>query len=386
MSAITLEQVAKSYPGADRLALQATDIAIPDGQFAVLVGPSGCGKSTLLRIVAGLEEPDAGSVRIGERDVTDLAPRDRDVAMVFQNYALYPHMSVRQNMGYGLKVRGGEKADVRRRVEEAAALLDLADLLERRPSQLSGGQRQRVAMGRAIVRQPAAFLMDEPLSNLDAKLRLTMRAELARLHGELATTTIYVTHDQVEAMTLGERVIVMRDGSVQQEGTPEDLYERPRNLFVAGFIGSPPMNLFALERDGATLRGPSVTIELDGAQAAALGERTQVVAGIRPEHLQPLSPDAAVIGSQIGATIAAVERLGAVDDLLLSGDLPAHRDGSRDTPTAVVARVAAPSGAQPGSAVRLRVDTGRLHLFDPETGLSLTPRTSPLSQPEPARR
>ncbi|MDW5597396.1 sn-glycerol-3-phosphate ABC transporter ATP-binding protein UgpC [Conexibacter stalactiti] len=386
MSAITLEQVAKSYPGADRLALQATDIAIPDGQFAVLVGPSGCGKSTLLRIVAGLEEPDAGTVRIGDRDVTDLAPRDRDIAMVFQNYALYPHMSVRQNMGYGLKVRGSEKADVRRRVEEAAALLDLADLLDRRPSQLSGGQRQRVAMGRAIVRQPSAFLMDEPLSNLDAKLRLTMRAELARLHGELATTTIYVTHDQVEAMTLGERVIVMRDGSVQQEGTPEDLYERPRNLFVAGFIGSPPMNLLALERDGATLRGPSVTIELDAAQQAALGGREQVVAGIRPEHLQPLSPDAAIIGSQIGATIAAVERLGAVDDLLLSGDLPAHRASSRDTATAVVARVSAPSGAQPGSAVRLRVDTARLHLFDPETGLALTARTSPLSQPEPARR
>jgi len=370
MSAITLEAVTKTYAGSEQRALQPTDITVADGEFAVLVGPSGCGKSTLLRIIAGLEEPDFGRVLIGDADVTDTAPRDRDVAMVFQNYALYPHMSVRQNMGYGLKVRGGAKDAVQARVETAARMLDLTGLLDRKPGQLSGGQRQRVAMGRAIVREPQAFLMDEPLSNLDAQLRLTMRAELAQLHADLATTTVYVTHDQVEAMTLGQRVIVLRDGVVQQQGAPSELYEKPANLFVAGFIGSPPMNLLALDRDGGVLRGPGVAIALTAAQVAAVGDREQVVAGIRPEHLRPVEGNAGG-GAWLEATVAAVERLGAVDDLLLTSAVPRHREGDREGAPSVIARLPAPSPVAAGAAVRLAVDAPRLHLFDRASGDAL---------------
>ena len=238
MAEIELRSITKVFPG-DVVAIDDVSLDIGDGEFIALVGPSGCGKSTLLRAIAGLEEVTAGEIRIGGRDVTDLAPRHRDIAMVFQSYALYPHMSVRQNLGYGLKVRRMAKADIRGRVDEIAELLGLTELLERKPAQLSGGQRQRVAMGRAIVRQPQAFLMDEPLSNLDAKLRVGMRASLAQLHQQLGVTTVYVTHDQVEAMTLGQRVAVMRDGHILQVDTPQALYEQPRDLFVAGFIGSP---------------------------------------------------------------------------------------------------------------------------------------------------
>ncbi len=248
MAAILLEHVRKSFAGV--VAVDDVSLEIADGEFLVLVGPSGCGKSTLLRMIAGLEEATEGRISIGARDVTDLAPKDRDIAMVFQTYALYPHMSVRQNIGYGLKARRTEKNAIARRVDEVAVMLGLSDLLERRPAQLSGGQRQRVAMGRAIAREPQAFLLDEPLSNLDAKLRVGMRASLAQLHRRLGTTTVYVTHDQVEAMTLGQRVAVMRSGKLLQVDTPHRLYQQPCNVFVAGFIGSPAMNLVDATVDG----------------------------------------------------------------------------------------------------------------------------------------
>ena len=252
MAGIGLVHVTKRF-AADVVAVDDVSLEIDDGEFVVLVGPSGCGKSTLLRMIAGLEEVTEGAIEIGGRDVTDLAPRHRDIAMVFQSYALYPHMSVRDNLGYGLKVRRTQKAEIRRRVDEVAELLGLDELLERRPAALSGGQRQRVAMGRAIVREPRAFLMDEPLSNLDAKLRVSMRAHLANLHARLGATTVYVTHDQVEAQTLGQRVAVMRDGRVQQVASPHELYTHPVNLFVAAFIGSPAMNLAHAEVDGDRL-------------------------------------------------------------------------------------------------------------------------------------
>jgi multiple sugar transport system ATP-binding protein len=249
LAEIVLEGITKAF-GGDVKAVDDVSLQIEDGEFLVLVGPSGCGKSTLLRLIAGLEEATEGRVYIGDRDVTDRAPRDRDVAMIFQSYALYPHMTVRQNLGYGLKVRRTNKSEITRRVERVAGLLRLDDLLGRRPAELSGGQRQRVAMGRAIVREPQAFLMDEPLSNLDAKLRVSMRAELVSLHTRLGATTVYVTHDQVEAMTLGQRVAVMRDGRIQQVDTPQALYHFPENLYVASFIGSPAMNLVEAEFDG----------------------------------------------------------------------------------------------------------------------------------------
>src|SRR6059058_1426433 len=252
VSEIVLDNVSKVFSGGV-VAVDGVSLTIGSGEFAVLVGPSGCGKSTLLRMIAGLEEVTEGAITIGGRDVTDLPPRDRDVAMVFQSYALYPHMTVRQNLGYGLKVRRTAKPEIARRVEEVAGMLGLEELLDRRPAALSGGQRQRVAMGRAIVREPKAFLMDEPLSNLDAKLRVGMRAQLSALHARLATTTIYVTHDQIEAMTLGQRVAVMREGRIQQVDTPQELYASPVNLFVAAFIGSPSMNLVEADVEGGTV-------------------------------------------------------------------------------------------------------------------------------------
>ena len=266
MAGIHLEHVRKAFSGV--VAVDDVSLEIADGEFLVLVGPSGCGKSTLLRMIAGLEQATAGRISIGARDVTELAPKDRDIAMVFQTYALYPHMSVRQNLGYGLKARRTDKAEIARRVDEVAALLGLSDLLERRPAQLSGGQRQRVAMGRAIAREPQAFLLDEPLSNLDAKLRVGMRASLAQLHHRLGVTTVYVTHDQVEAMTLGQRVAVMRGGRILQVDTPQRLYQEPRDLFVAGFIGSPAMNLVEATVDSGTVRFGQFSIPL--APAAAL--------------------------------------------------------------------------------------------------------------------
>src|SRR5213082_3778134 len=281
VSEIVLDNVSKVFSGGV-VAVDGVSLTIGSGEFLVLVGPSGCGKSTLLRMIAGLEEVTAGAISIGDRDVTDLPPRSRDIAMVFQTYALYPHMTVRQNMGYGLKARRTPKTEITRRVDEVAELLGLADLLERRPGQLSGGQRQRVAMGRAIVRQPQAFLLDEPLSNLDAKLRVGMRASLAQLHQRLGVTTVYVTHDQTEAMTLGQRVAVMRDGKVLQVDRPKDLYERPSNLFIASFIGSPTMNLVhATVRDDGLSFGQFRVPFADGRRPDGLADT--VVVGIRPE-------------------------------------------------------------------------------------------------------
>src|SRR5438874_8494072 len=282
VSEIVLDNVSKVFSGGV-VAVDGVSLTIASGEFLVLVGPSGCGKSTLLRMIAGLEEVTAGTISIGERDVTELPPRSRDIAMVFQSYALYPHMTVRQNLGYGLKVRKTAKQEIARRVDEVAALLGLSELLDRRPAALSGGQRQRVAMGRAIVREPKAFLMDEPLSNLDAKLRVTMRAQLASLHARLGTTTVYVTHDQVEAMTLGRRVAVMRDGRILQVDTPQALYTRPLNLFVAAFIGSPAMNLVDAVVSGDAVEFAGVRIPLPAANRPG---QERVVAGIRPEAFE----------------------------------------------------------------------------------------------------
>ena len=286
MAEIELRNLTKVFSG-DVVAIDDVSLSIGDGEFIALVGPSGCGKSTLLRAIAGLEEVTSGEISIGGRDVTDLAPRHRDIAMVFQSYALYPHMSVRQNLGYGLKVRRMPKAEIRERVDRIAELLGLDELLERKPAQLSGGQRQRVAMGRAIVREPQAFLMDEPLSNLDAKLRVGMRASLSQLHQRLGVTTVYVTHDQVEAMTLGQRVAVMKDGHILQVDTPQVLYEHPRDLFVAGFIGSPAMNLVEATVDGAEVAFGQFRLPLDaGRRPSPSGSGSRVILGIRPEAFE----------------------------------------------------------------------------------------------------
>jgi multiple sugar transport system ATP-binding protein len=338
VATIVLDGITKRFPDGTT-AVRSLDLSIADGELMVLVGPSGCGKTTALRLVAGLEEVTAGTIFIGERPVNDVEPRDRDIAMVFQSYALYPHLTVRQNMAFSLKYRGGSNKDeIRRRVAEAARVLELEPLLERKPRQLSGGQRQRVAMGRAIVRQPQAFLMDEPLSNLDAKLRVQMRAEIARLQRSLGVTTIYVTHDQTEAMTLGSRVAVIRHGELQQVAPPQELYLRPANLFVASFIGSPAMNLIeaSVERgDG----GPQVCF---GPHRLAIGEKVvrehpalerylgrKVVAGIRPEHLEDasLARDAAP-GSVIEVTVELREELGSEVDLHCAvGVAPLHPVG-----------------------------------------------------------
>jgi multiple sugar transport system ATP-binding protein len=381
MAEIALRNITKVFAG-DVVAIDDVSLDIPDGEFIALVGPSGCGKSTLLRTIAGLEEVTAGEIQIGGRDVTDLAPRHRDIAMVFQSYALYPHMSVRQNLGYGLRVRRMPKAEIRARVDEIAALLGLTDLLERKPAQLSGGQRQRVAMGRAIVRQPQAFLMDEPLSNLDAKLRVGMRASLAQLHQQLGVTTVYVTHDQVEAMTLGQRVAVMRDGLILQVDTPQVLYEQPRDLFVAGFIGSPAMNLVEATIADGDVRLGQLTVKLDPSRRPEGLESGPVILGIRPETfedasfapaelptievevvvLEELGSDAHVF-FRVHATRIAAETLGEDEDS--TADLVTDRGSLLN------ARVDARTTARVGSPVRLAVDPSRFHFFDAVSGASL---------------
>jgi multiple sugar transport system ATP-binding protein len=383
MAEIELDRVTKLFPGGVA-AVDDVSLRIENGEFLALVGPSGCGKSTLLRAIAGLEEVTSGRISIGGRDVTDLAPRHRDIAMVFQSYALYPHMTVRQNLGYGLKVRRTPKADARRRVDEVASLLGLSDLLERKPAQLSGGQRQRVAMGRAIARNPQVFLMDEPLSNLDAKLRVGMRASLSQLHRQLGVTTVYVTHDQVEAMTLGQRVAVMRDGRVLQVDAPQRLYEEPRDVFVAGFIGSPAMNLFEAElRDGEARFG-SFAISLDSRRRPDPAT-TRVVLGIRPESFE----DAAFAPSHlpvIEVEVAVLEELGSdahVFFLLDARRVSAESLESEDDASLVVesrvlanARVDPRTSARVGRRLRLAVDPARFHFFGPETGASLLAATS----------
>jgi multiple sugar transport system ATP-binding protein len=375
---VVLEHVTKIY-GKDIAAVADVSLEIADGEFMVLVGPSGCGKSTLLRTIAGLEQVSAGRVFIDGTDVTDTAPRDRDIAMVFQNYALYPHMTVRENLGFGLKLRKVTKSTRDRRVLEVARTLGLEELVERKPADLSGGQRQRVAMGRAMVREPKVFLMDEPLSNLDAKLRVTMRGELARLHERLGVTTIYVTHDQVEAMTLGQRVAVLRDGVLQQVDTPQRLFNEPANLFVAAFMGSPSMNLVEAELSDGKLRFGGHELPLPpGVSLPA----SRVILGIRPtdfRHGRDAEPSQPRL--RIRATI--VEELGAESHVLFPIDAPrvtadavrAAADRSDDEGlladderTLFTARIDGYDPVAPGSGLELAVDTSRLHFFDPETG------------------
>jgi multiple sugar transport system ATP-binding protein len=382
MGEIGLERLTKEFDGGV-VAVDAVDLTIDDGEFMVLVGPSGCGKTTLLRMVAGLEEATDGTITIGGRDVTSLSPRDRDIAMVFQNYALYPHMSVRQNLGYSLKVRRTSKEETRRRVEEVARLVGLEDLLDRRPSALSGGQRQRVAMGRAIVRQPTAFLMDEPLSNLDAKLRIGMRAELARLHERLGTTTVYVTHDQTEAMTLGQRVAVMRDGCIQQVDEPQVLYRRPANLFVAAFIGSPSMNLVEATIDTDSVSFAGFRLPLDRERRPAPVSNGRVILGIRPEGFEDVTFAEPGL-PQIEVAVTVLEEVGSDAHVIFPVDAPkvdvadlrAARDDEDETLLAdsgalFNARVDPRTAARRGAQLELAVDPAQLYFFDPETGENL---------------
>jgi len=380
MAAITLEQVRKEFAGV--VAVDDVSLEIGDGEFLVLVGPSGCGKSTLLRMIAGLDRTTDGRISIGDRDVTDLAPKDRDIAMVFQTYALYPHMTVRQNLGYGLKARKTPKAEIAERVERVAALLGLADLLERRPAQLSGGQRQRVAMGRAIIREPVAFLMDEPLSNLDAKLRVSMRSALARLHERLGVTTVYVTHDQIEAMTLGQRVAVIRDGRLQQVDTPQTLFNAPENLFVAAFIGSPSMNLVEADVDDGEIHFGGYRIPVPSGLDVPRGS---VLVGIRPtdfEHTASADPSL----PRIRVRADVVEELGAESHVMFRIDAPrvtaeavrAAADTRTDDEAEALftdderaeftARVDGRFPVPTGSELDLAVHVDGLHFFEPETG------------------
>ena len=388
MAEIVLDRVSKVFPDGFE-AVKEMDLDIEDGEFMILVGPSGCGKSTALRMIAGLEDISSGELKIGGEQVNDKAPKERDIAMVFQNYALYPHMTVRENMGFALKLAKVDNAEIESKVEQAAETLDLTQHLDRRPANLSGGQRQRVAMGRAIVRDPKAFLMDEPLSNLDAKLRVQMRTEVARLQSQLETTTVYVTHDQTEAMTLGDRVAVMRAGVLQQVGTPAELYDNPKNLFVAGFIGSPAMNFMPAELSGGKLTLPIG--EVDAGELAGGRGDGKVVAGLRPENFE----DAAVAGDlkqQRGlvfeAEIDLVESLGSdlfayfhiesegvqsdqladlVEDRLDETGASNIREGREQ----VVARLDPTSKVRRGEGTELWADTAKLHLFDPESGESL---------------
>jgi multiple sugar transport system ATP-binding protein len=369
---IVLHGVTKEFPGG-AVAVAALDLEVSDGEFLVLVGPSGSGKTTVLRMVGGLEEATAGEIRIGGRDVTGLAPRDRDIAMVFQTYALYPHMTVAQNMAFGLKLRKAPRDEIRRRVEETAALLGLSDLLDRKPRALSGGQRQRVAMGRAIVREPAAFLMDEPLSNLDAKLRVQMRTEITRLHQRLGTTTLYVTHDQTEAITMADRVAVMRDGRLQQLDTPGALYDDPVNLFVAGFIGSPAMNVVTASlttADGRVTASfgehrlvvPDSVLDRRSGARALIAAGGEVAVGIRPEDIEDAEfvpgagPD-----ELLDVTVDLAEPLGA--------ETIVHFEIAPGVP--FTARLSPRTSVRAGRRVKLAVDAERLHLFDPISGQSL---------------
>jgi multiple sugar transport system ATP-binding protein len=390
MADIVMDSVTKRYPDGYE-AVRDMDLEIKDGEFVILVGPSGCGKSTALRMIAGLEDISEGELRIGGNVVNEKAPKDRDIAMVFQNYALYPHMTVRENMGFALKLAGVDKGEIDRKVEEAAKVLDLTQHLDRRPANLSGGQRQRVAMGRAIVRDPAAFLMDEPLSNLDAKLRVQMRTEVARIQQRLGTTTVYVTHDQTEAMTLGDRVAVMRSGVLQQVDTPMELYNNPKNLFVAGFIGSPAMNFMPATVDGDTLRLPLADVPLPKGVLEQIGDGAgkPLLAGIRPENFE----DASLVGDadqgvKFRTTIDVLESMGSElyahfsvtsEESIQSAELRelAEDSGAGEVPGAgeegaVVARLDAASGVKEGQEAELWLDATKVHLFDPEDGRSLT--------------
>jgi multiple sugar transport system ATP-binding protein len=385
MAEITLNNVSKRFPdGAD--AVSDLNLEIEDGEFLILVGPSGCGKSTALRMIAGLEDISDGELKIGGNLVNDKAPKDRDIAMVFQNYALYPHMTVRENMAFPLKMAKVDQGEIDSKVDEAARILDLTEHLDRKPANMSGGQRQRVAMGRAIVRDPAAFLMDEPLSNLDAKLRVQMRTEVSRIQDRLGTTTVYVTHDQTEAMTLGDRVAVMRKGVLQQVGSPQDLYDEPTNLFVAGFIGSPSMNFMPVELSGGKAKLPFAEVDLpdDSRRALESAGSQSLIAGIRPEHFE----DAKLVGDQSGPTftvnVKLLESMGSelyayfdveteagagrseqLDEL--AEDVGADVS-SKDDQLQIVARLDAASEAAKGQEIELWMDPERLHFFDVDSG------------------
>jgi multiple sugar transport system ATP-binding protein len=390
---IVLEHVTKRYPDG-AVAVKDANLDIADGEFVILVGPSGCGKSTTLNMIAGLEDISEGELKIDGAVVNDKAPRERDIAMVFQNYALYPHMTVRQNMAFALRLAKVDDATINQKVEEAAKILDLTDHLDRKPANLSGGQRQRVAMGRVIVRDPKAFLMDEPLSNLDAKLRVQMRTEVARLQKRLGTTTVYVTHDQVEAMTLGDRVAVMSAGVIQQVGPPQELYQRPVNLFVAGFIGSPSMNFLPATVDGDVLHSPLGDVRLPDEKRAKIGQRAgsdarDVIMGIRPEHFEDASlinEDERTQGGIVTATVDVLESLGSDEYayFTVSGeqasaqqleevarDAGSHELGRREG-IPVTARLDAESHAKEDEPLDLWFDLRQIHVFDPESGENLT--------------
>jgi multiple sugar transport system ATP-binding protein len=387
---IELKDVTKRY-GDGTEAVKQMNLQVEDGEFMILVGPSGCGKSTALRMIAGLEDITEGDLLIGGDRVNDLSPRDRDIAMVFQNYALYPHMTVRENMGFALKLAKVEKEEIGRRVEEAADILDLSEHLERKPANLSGGQRQRVAMGRAIVRNPAAFLMDEPLSNLDAKLRVQMRAEVSRLQDRLRTTTIYVTHDQTEAMTLGDRVAVMRSGVIQQVGRPQELYDSPVNLFVAGFIGSPAMNFVPGHVEDGHVKLPMLDLPVPDQLRERLSDGRKLIVGIRPEHIE----DASLVsehrhkGVVFRTTIDLLESMGSelyahftVGGGVESEELRelAEDAGAGELPHAAgeegraVARLSPDAQVRVGTESELWLETDKLQYFDPDTGRSLKMR------------
>ncbi len=385
MAEIVLDRVTKSYAGGST-AVKDLSITIADGEFIILVGPSGCGKSTTLNMIAGLEDISSGELSIGGERVNEKAPKDRDIAMVFQSYALYPHMTVRQNIAFPLTLAKMNKAEIAQKVDEAAKVLDLGGLLDRKPAQLSGGQRQRVAMGRAIVRNPKAFLMDEPLSNLDAKLRVQMRSEIARLQDKLGTTTVYVTHDQTEAMTLGDRVVVLLAGEVQQIGTPDELYNRPANLFVAGFIGSPAMNFFPATMTDVGVRLPFGEVMLTQEVQDLLARHqtpNNVIVGVRPEHLEDasvLDGYARISALTFDVTVDMVESLGADKYLHFKSEgagaqaaqLAELATESGAGENEFVARVSTESQAKQGDTIQLAFDTAKLAIFDADSGKNLT--------------
>ncbi|HEU4811781.1 MAG TPA: sn-glycerol-3-phosphate ABC transporter ATP-binding protein UgpC [Nocardioides sp.] len=359
MASVTFEKAQRWYPGSDEPAVPGLDLEIQDGEFMVLVGPSGCGKSTSLRMLAGLEEVNSGKIYIGDRDVTHMAPKDRDIAMVFQNYALYPHMSVADNMAFALKMAKVPLEERKKRVAEAARLLGLEDFLERKPKALSGGQRQRVAMGRAIVRQPQVFCMDEPLSNLDAKMRVQTRTDIAKLQADLGVTTVYVTHDQVEAMTMGDRVAVMKLGVLQQVDTPLGLYDRPANLFVAGFIGSPQMNLLEAHNESGKARIGEFNVPVDEASASRM--RQNVTVGVRPEAWRQVGADEG--GLPVKVTV--VEELGA--DAFIYGT-----SGIEGTPNNIIIRISQRDTVHKGDTLYVTTDPHHVHVFDTDTGERLS--------------
>ncbi|ASR56363.1 ABC transporter ATP-binding protein [Cellulomonas sp. PSBB021] len=370
MATVTFDHATRVYPGTERPAVDALDLHIEDGEFLVLVGPSGCGKSTSLRMLAGLEDVNAGRILIGDRDVTDVQPKDRDIAMVFQNYALYPHMTVADNMGFALKIAGTPKAEIRQRVEEAAQILDLTEYLDRKPKALSGGQRQRVAMGRAIVRQPQVFLMDEPLSNLDAKLRVQTRTQIASLQRRLGVTTVYVTHDQTEALTMGDRIAVLKDGILQQVGTPREMYDTPANVFVAGFIGSPAMNIgtFPVLDGHASLGRSRVPLSREVISQLTEDDKNHVTLGFRPESVDVVpagTPDA------VPVIVNIVEELGS--DAFVYGSLT-NEFGQANTvhsgagDAQVIVRVDPRQVPAKGETVAIRIRAGEQHLFHAGSG------------------